>query len=277
MNRLALVVLAAVAAGWATFAASAEPDASQGMSIVPAAPAAPSEDPDRPKRTRSGKVSASTDPARPPAFGPLPAKVRVIVFSDFQCPVCRRIVDATHQIAEEFPGDVRVEFRAVALPSHGYAKGAAVAALAAQRQGRFWEMHDLLFANQGALDAASLEGYAGRLGLDVARFRKDVADAALRARVEEDGELAKRLGVSGTPGLVVNGRVNVGWGSWYGFRSIVEKELAAANEAVGKGTPLAEVHLVRARQNVSSETVLDAYKVATASPARSPRSRSSHG
>ena len=115
------------------------------------------------------------------------------MFSDFQCPVCRRITDATHQIPEEWPGDVRVEFRNLPLKMHANAENAAVAAMAAHRQGKFWEMHDMLFANQQALDQASLEGYAQKLGLDMARWKKDVADPALRMRVHEDAALAEKL------------------------------------------------------------------------------------
>src|SRR5712671_8038228 len=73
---------------------------------------------DSPARVKSGKVFASTDAGAPPAIGPTPAKVVVVVFSDFQCPVCRRSADATDQIAEEFPGEVRVEFWQHALSMH---------------------------------------------------------------------------------------------------------------------------------------------------------------
>src|SRR5512147_779268 len=126
---------------------------------------------DSPARTQSGRVLASTDANLPPALGPAPAKVLVVVFSDFQCPVCRRSADATAQIADEFPEEVRTEFWQHALPMHPNAANAAAASLAAQRQGKFWEYHDVLFRNQNALDPASLERYAEDLGLDVARFK----------------------------------------------------------------------------------------------------------
>src|SRR5437867_1103461 len=130
---------------------------------------------DAPPRVKSGKVFASTNADLPPALGPSPAKVLVIVFSDFQCPVCRRTADATQQIAEEFPGEVRVEFWQHPLATHSNAENAAVASLAAQRQGKFWEYHDELFRNQADIDPASLARYAEQLGLDVERFKTDYA------------------------------------------------------------------------------------------------------
>lgn len=261
----ARILVATVAVAGLLAACGGPPPETPSAPVVPDAttpappPAARASD-DAPVRTRSGKVLASRDPERPPALGPTPAKVVVVVYSDFQCPVCRRITDATYQIAEEWPGEVRVEFRQLALVSHRDAAPAAVAALAAHRQGRFWEMHDLLFANQAALDQASLEGYAQRLGLDLERFRKDVADPALRARIEEESALAGRLGARATPAFLVNGKLGVGWASWMAFRSQVEQERKAVDALLAGGTPLAEVHAARARQNITDPALLQAYQ-----------------
>ncbi|HUK62814.1 MAG TPA: DsbA family protein, partial [Dongiaceae bacterium] len=79
---------------------------------------AQTDNPDVPARTHSDKVTASKDPRLAPALGPVRAKVYVLVFSDFQCPVCKRVVDATEQIPEEWPGEVRVEYRQLALAMH---------------------------------------------------------------------------------------------------------------------------------------------------------------
>jgi protein-disulfide isomerase len=255
-----LVVAAAlVAAAAARSAAVEEPPMS--MAPEPAA-AAPAGDHDAPVRTRSGKVAPSRDPALPPAYGPSPSKVHVTVFSDFECPVSRRITDATHQIAEEWPGEVRLEFRQHPLAIHPNALNAALASLAAHRQGRFWEMHDLLFANQQALDPASLATYAERAGLDMERYRRDVADPALRERVQAEGALADLLQAKGTPAFVVNGTLSVGWGSWAAFRGQVEQELRAVNALMAKGTKLADVHAFRARQAIKDERAFGAYKAA---------------
>jgi protein-disulfide isomerase len=221
---------------------------------------------DAPDRTHSGKVSASRDASLPPAYGPNPAKVVVVVFSDFECPVCRRITDATHQIAEEFPGEVRVEFLQLPLSSHPHALDAAVAALAAHRQNKFWEMHDVLFANQGALDAGSLTQHAEKVGLDMTRWRKDIADPQLRARAETEARLAAALGARATPAFLVNGALSVGWGSWMAFRRQVEQELQAANPLLAKGTKLADVHAQRAQENLKDEAARKAYMAEVADP-----------
>lgn len=231
-----------------------------GMSMPPPSTTTTLPNPDRPPRTTSGKVHASRDPKLPPALGPTPAKVVVILFSDFQCPVCARVTDATHQIAEEWPGQVRVEFRQHPLAIHPNAENAAVAALAAHRQGKFWEMHDVLFAHQSALDPASLEIYAQGLGLDMPRFKKDVADPELRARAKREGALADRLGANGTPAFFINGRLSLGWGSWFGFRGQVQDELNAVDALLAKGTRLARVHALRAKANAKDDAAFAAYK-----------------
>jgi protein-disulfide isomerase len=217
-------------------------------------------------------VVRGTDPQLPPALGPYPAKVVVIVYSDFQCPVCARVTDATHQIAEEWPGEVRVEFRQHPLAMHANAANAAVASLAAHRQGKFWEMHDLLFAHQAALDPESLAAYAGEIGLDMTRFRHDSGDPELRRRVKQEGALADQLGATGTPAFLINGRLQVGWGSWQGFRGQVQQELAAVNELLAKGTKLTAVHELRAQALAKDPGAFQAYKVEVIdSPARRVR------
>ena len=230
-----------------------------------------SPNPDVPARTQSGKVLPGKNPRLAPALGPNPAKVYVVVFSDFECPVCRRITDATHQIPEEWPGEVRVEFRQLALAMHPHAQDAAVAALAAHRQGKFWEMHDLLFANQNALDEASLASDAERIGLDMKRYRKDYADPALRKRVADDVALGGTLGARGTPAFAVNGTLSVGWGSWNAFRHQVDQERTAVNALLAKGTKLADVHAVRAKEHLTDPAAFKAYKSAVIDPLAAAR------
>ncbi len=226
---------------------------------------------DPPARTRSGRVAASTDPDRPPALGPLPAKVTIVEYSDFTCGVCRRSAPAIRQIVEEWPGEVRLELRTFAPPQHARAESAAVAALAAHRQGRFWEMHDLLFANAERLDDAPLAEYARTAGLDFERWSRDVADPALHRRVQEETEEAPRLGVSSTPTFLINGTVVVGWASWVMFRQQVEQELAAVNELLARGVPLSEVHAVRARAAARNSAAFEAYRAAVIEPLASAR------
>lgn len=195
----------------------------------------------------------STDPNRPPAYGPIDAKVLVVTFADFGCPACRRASQATQQIAGEFPGEVRIEFWNNPLAIHRDADLAAAAGIAAQRQGRFWEMYDLMFANSKH-DMATLEAHAQQLGLDLERFRSDMNDPAVKQRILDESSLANALGARATPGYVINGKVTQGWSSWKGFRSAVERELTAANALAAEGLGTFEVQNERAiANNVDSE------------------------
>jgi protein-disulfide isomerase len=215
---------------------------------------------DSPVRVKSGKVFASTDAGVPPALGPVPAKVVVVVFSDFQCPVCRRSADATQQIAEEFPGEVRVEFWQHALATHANAENAAVASLAAHRQGKFWEYHDEVFRNQSAIDPVSLARYAEQLGLDMEEFNKDYADPELRARVKAEGAIAERFGATSTPAFMVNGKVHIGWGSWSGFRSDVEREWTEAKKLEGPETSTEQIAEQRAQARIEDAALFSLYR-----------------
>ena len=105
----------------------------------------------------------------------------MVVFSDFQCPYCARATPAVKEHRDAYPNDVRIVWKHLPLPFHPNAMPAALAAEAAREQGgapKFWAMHDKLFANQAALSEATYEQYARELGLDQARFKKDLADPA---------------------------------------------------------------------------------------------------
>jgi protein-disulfide isomerase len=141
-----------------------------------------------------------------PSFGPADAKVTIIEFSDFQCPFCTRAASVAHQIKEKYGDKVRFVFRQYPLPMHGDAHLAAQAALAAHQQGKFWEYHDLLFANQRALTRSSLEDYAQQVNLNVPQLKKALDDQALKAAVDSDVKLGEEVNVNGTPTLFINGK-----------------------------------------------------------------------
>jgi protein-disulfide isomerase len=145
-----------------------------------------------------------------PARGSARSSITVVLFSDYQCPFSAKVEPIVRAFEKAHPNDVRVVFKNLPLPMHDDAHLAAKAALAAGEQGRYWEYHDLLFAHQDALDRASLERYADRLGLDARRFARDLDDAALDARVDADVADADALKVKGTPTLFVNGHRVVG-------------------------------------------------------------------
>jgi len=221
---------------------------------------------DNPPQMSPDVASRSVDPDRPPAYGPEDAKVLVVLFSDYQCPSCRRMNQASHQIAAEFPGEVRLELWHHALPTHPAAEVAAAAAIAAQRQGRFWEMHDKIFGNKQRLDGARLEQFAQELGLDLAKFRSDMSDPAVRERIQKEGALADALGAPNTPGIVINGKVSQGWGSWQSFRLRVEQEVAAAKALADQGMDPFVIRNQRAIDNNDNSATYELYRNAILQP-----------
>lgn len=173
----------------------------------------------------AGAVAAV--PVRPddPIAGNPGAPVTLVEFSDFQCPFCGRAVPTVKQVEQAYGNQVRVVWKHQPLAMHEHALPAALAAEAARQQGRFWQMHDKLFANQQALDPQSLERYAAEVGLDLARFRAAQQDPKLRARVEEDQALAARLGIGATPTFLVNGEKLVGAQPFERFKELIDAQL----------------------------------------------------
>jgi protein-disulfide isomerase len=136
------------------------------------------------------------------------APVTVVEYGDFECPNCKQAAPAVKMLLEKYPEKVRVVFRHFPLEAaHPHALAAAEAAECAAAQGRFWEMHDLLFAHQDHLKRHDLEDYAGRLALDLTRFRAEMDDEVYRQRIREHMEGATRSGVRSTPGFFVNGTI----------------------------------------------------------------------
>lgn len=192
------------------------------LAARPAGAAARAMGPD-PSRTYSLPVEGS------PVRGPAEAPITIVEFADYQCPYCARSEALIEEALKAYPDQARFVFKHFPLTSsHPQALPAALAAVAAQRQGKFWEMHALLFANQRALAPEQLEEYARRLGLDMDRFRADMAAEDVKAQVEADRRLARRAGVRGTPTVFVNGRL-LQDRTLEGFRQLIEPMLARAS------------------------------------------------
>ena len=129
----------------------------------------------------------------------------MVVYGDFECPYTATTMREIGRLLEG-GAPIEVVFRHFPLRSiHPHAQSAAEAAEAAARQGRFWEMHDLLFRNQARLEPDDLHRYAERIGLDVVRFESDLPNPAIATRVERDVESGTRSGVDGTPSLFIDG------------------------------------------------------------------------
>ena len=150
------------------------------------------------------------DPERDHFRGPVEASVTLVEYGDFECPYCGRAEPVMRELLQEF-GDVRYVWRHLPLSDvHPNAELAAEAAEAAAAQDAFWEMHDLLFQHQDALEPRDLVGYAQELGLDVERFTDDLHERTGLARVAEDVDSADLSGVSGTPTFFINGMRHYG-------------------------------------------------------------------
>jgi protein-disulfide isomerase len=162
-----------------------------------------------------------------PSKGPDQAKVTIVEFSDFECPFCVRAEPTVKQLLEAYPGKIRLVYRDFPLPMHPHAPKAAEAAHCAADQGKYWEMHEKLFANSTKLDVADLKGYAKDLKLDQAKFDKCLDSGEKATVVEKNRKAGEEAGVSGTPAFFINGRSISGAQPLEAFKKIVDEELAA--------------------------------------------------
>ena len=164
--------------------------------------------------------------AEGPAKGPASAPVTVVEFSDFQCPYCKQVVPTVEQALEKYDGKIRVVFRQYPLTSiHPQAFKAAEASLCAADQNKFWELHDLMFEEQSALDEAALQEKAKRLGLDEAAFATCLSTGKYTAQVQGDLKAGTAAGVTGTPAFFVNGRPLSGAQPFEAFQRVIDEEL----------------------------------------------------
>jgi protein-disulfide isomerase len=165
-----------------------------------------------------------------PSRGPAAAPVVLVEFADFECPFCQHLAPELDSLWEKRKASVRFVYKFMPLSMHPHGEIAARAAIAAQAQGKFWEMHHALFASEGRLEPADLEGYAKAIGLDIPRFQSDMQAAATTARIAEDRKEADALGVKGTPTLYVDGHEydpKVDLGEW------LDQEIAARTGPAG--------------------------------------------
>ncbi len=215
--------------------------------------------------TKSGLTKAAAPKPKPPAAGqpdpkavykvplkgnepqkgPNDALVTIVEISDFECPFCGRVEPTLKQVEDKYGKDVRVVWMNNPLPFHKNAKGAANAALEAHAQKGnkgFWAMHEKMFANQKALTTDNLVKWAKEQGLNVAKFKKALADDKHGKTIQEQQALASSLGARGTPAFFINGRNLRGAQPLAAFTGVIDEELAKAKALVAKGTPRAKVY-----------------------------------
>ena len=127
-------------------------------------------------------------------------------------------------MSERYPKDVKLVIKHFPLAMHGYARKAAIAALAAGKQGKFWEIHEKLFANQKDLSDVKVEAIAGDLGLNMEQFNRDLKDSAIASLIDRDMNNGRQANVQGTPSIFVSGRL-LNQRSLQGFQQAIEAEL----------------------------------------------------
>jgi protein-disulfide isomerase len=188
--------------------------------LAPSAPSAPVGGPVKP-------VDEATDHIR----GPKDAKITLIEYSDFECPFCLRHEDTLNQVLSNFKNDVRLVYRHYPLTSiHPEAQKAAEATECAGVQGKFWEMHDKVFAANaaGQMNVQKWKDTAKELGLDVNKFNKCLDGGEMASRVSKDMQEGSDAGVSGTPATFVNGQMVEGAVPYATFESIIKQNGGAS-------------------------------------------------
>jgi protein-disulfide isomerase len=171
------------------------------------------------------RVQVSFDPKR--VKGNPKARVMIVEFSDFQCPYCGQVEVTLKSVLAKHEGTVALAFRDMPISQiHPFAQGAAEAARCAAEQGKFWEYHDLLFADQGALDRNGLIAKAAKLQLDPKQFENCISSEKYKSQVQQDNQEGMRAGVSGTPGFFINGVFISGAQPEAAFDKIIEEQLA---------------------------------------------------
>ena len=170
-------------------------------------------------------VEVSIDGA--PFEGLSDAPVTLVEFSDFHCPFCKRVQATLKQLLERYPGKIKHVYRNLPIDGlHPQARPAAEVALCAQDQDKFWDYHDLLFANAPKALANDLKSYATTVGLDSAQFERCLTENTHRDLVQRDVNEATKLGLTGTPAFFINGRFFNGAQSVEKFVQIIDEELA---------------------------------------------------
>lgn len=159
-----------------------------------------------------------------PFKGPEDAPVVIAVFSNFECGYCRRLAPMLDQVLEKNPGNVKVVYKHFPLQNQKFGWKAAAAALAAQRQGKFWPFHDRLYDNAARLSDEKIQEIAATLGLNMDLFNADLKSPALQAKIQQDLQDGRKADVRGTPAIYINGRVLKNR-SLAGFQEMIDKEL----------------------------------------------------
>jgi len=173
-----------------------------------------------------------------PVRGPKTAPVRIVEFSDFQCPYCAELQKTLDQVLKAFPKEVQLVYKQYPLNIHIFARQAAAASLTAHAQGKFWEMHDRMFQNFSAINDESIRRWAKEIGLNMTEFDKVLQSGRMESAIQKDMADGAAAKVMGTPTVFVNGK-RIHDRSFEGFKKIIQEELASRRTASAAGEPAA--------------------------------------
>ncbi|MGB5702917.1 MAG: thioredoxin domain-containing protein [Polyangiales bacterium] len=199
-----------------------------------------------------------------PSKGPSDALVTIVEFSEFQCPFCARVLPTVKQIQETYGDKVRIVWRNNPLPFHNNAMPASALAMEAFAQGgndKFWEVHDVLFANQKALGRPELEEYAKAAGLDMDKVKKALDEGTHTKSIKDDQAVANTFGARGTPYFFVNGRQLRGAMPFPAFKTVIDDEISKAEALIKKGVK---------KEQLYATVIKDAKTKAAAPEAKKP-------
>jgi protein-disulfide isomerase len=172
-----------------------------------------------------------------PVLGPADAPITLVEFSDFQCPYCVKAVPELQAVMKAYPTQVKLIFKQFPLDSHSLAATAAVAAIAAHRQGKFWPLHDALFEQKGRLSHDTIVSLATRTGLDMKRFTADFGSAETRKAVTKDMDDGQEAGVDSTPTLFVDGQHYNGPITLAALKPVLDAELQKPKKTSASKAP----------------------------------------
>ena len=178
----------------------------------------------KPPKLLEDPVSIPT--AGAPVTGPADAKITLVEFSDFECPYCSKAIADVHAIMAAYPGKIRLIYKQFPLSMHPHAELAAAASLAARDQGKFWEMHDKLFANYRQLNRQNILLWANQIGLNMEKFVADLDSGKYTSTIKKDTKDGEVAGVYGTPSFFINGQHYNGPLELRAVKPILDAELA---------------------------------------------------
>ena len=206
--------------------------------LKPRAPKGATVRPGRPDPRERYRVEIGKSHVR----GRADALVTLVMWTDYQCPFCKRVQPTIEELRKQYGKNLRIVMKHNPLPMHNRAMAASLAAEAAGKQGKFWQMHAKLYQDPRALTDETIEGYARALDLDMKRFKRALQNPELEKQILAEQTQGSTLGARGTPAFFINGRFLSGAQPREAFESLIDEELAHAKALVKKGTKKRDVY-----------------------------------